>query len=110
MQEMSITRSIVEICAIHAAGRRVTGVVLEIGELAGVAPESIGFCFDACSKGTPLEGAHLEVDMVPGLASCPVCDRQYPVDDLFAPCPDCGTFGLTVISGQELRVKEVHLE
>jgi hydrogenase nickel incorporation protein HypA/HybF len=29
---------------------------------------------------------------------------------LFDPCPDCGAFGLTIVSGEELRVKELELE
>ena len=57
MHEMSITQSVVDICTQNAGGRRVTAVVLEIGELSGVVPDAIEFCFEACSKGTLLEGA-----------------------------------------------------
>ncbi|HBG04051.1 MAG: hydrogenase maturation nickel metallochaperone HypA [Geobacteraceae bacterium GWC2_58_44] len=110
MHEMSITQSVVEICQGHAAGRKVTDVVLEIGELSGVVPDSIEFCFEACSKGTLLEGARLRMEMVPGIGSCPCCDRQAPMATLFDPCPDCGAFGLSIVSGEELRVKELELE
>jgi hydrogenase nickel incorporation protein HypA/HybF len=110
MHEMSITQSVVEICEGHAAGRRVTDVVLEIGELSGVVPDSIEFCFEACTKGTLLEGARLKLDIVPGIGSCPSCSREFPVASLFDACPECGAFGLSIVSGEELRVKELELE
>jgi hydrogenase nickel incorporation protein HypA/HybF len=110
MHEMSITQSVVEICEAHAGGRRVTDVVLEIGELSGVVPDSIEFCFEACSKGTLLEGARLTLEIVPGVGSCPSCGLEIAITSLFTPCPGCGAFGLTVLSGEELRVKELELE
>jgi hydrogenase nickel incorporation protein HypA/HybF len=110
MHEMSITMSVVEICEGHAQGRKVTDVVLEIGELSGVVPDSMAFCFEACTRGTLLEGARLKMELVPGIGSCPVCDQQAPVKSLFDSCPECGGFGLSIVSGQELRVKELELE
>lgn len=110
MHEMSITQSVVEICLTHAGGRRVTDVVLEIGELSGVVPDSIEFCFEACSKGTLLEGARLTMDIVPAVGCCPSCGRQVPVKSHFDPCSNCGGFGLAIESGEELRVKELELE
>jgi hydrogenase nickel incorporation protein HypA/HybF len=110
MHEMSITQSVIEICEVHAEGRRVTDVVLEIGELSGVVPDSIEFCFEACSKGTLLEGARLKMEIIPAIGRCPACLREHPVRSLFDPCPSCGAFGLGIVSGEELRVKELELE
>ena len=110
MHEMSITQSVVEICEGHAGGRRVTDVVLEIGELSGVVPDSIEFCFEACTRGTLLAGARLKLELVPGLGSCPACQGEFPVTSLFDSCPGCGAFGLAIVSGEELRVKELELE
>jgi hydrogenase nickel incorporation protein HypA/HybF len=110
MHEMSITQSVVEICEGHAGGRRVTDVVMEIGELSGVVPDSIEFCFEACTKGTLLEGARLKLEMIAAIGSCPSCTGQFPVASLFDPCPGCGAFGVGIVSGEELRVKELELE
>jgi hydrogenase nickel incorporation protein HypA/HybF len=110
MHEMSITQSVVEICEGHAGGRRVTDVVLEIGELSGVVPDSIEFCFEACTKGTLLEGARLSIETVPALGRCPDCGAQSPVLSLFDPCAGCGAYGLALVCGDELRVKELELE
>jgi len=110
MHEMSITQSMVELCETHAQGRRVTVVLLQIGALAGVVPDSIEFCFEACSRGTLVEGARLEIELVAGVGSCPACRREAPLESLYDPCPRCGAFGLEPIFGQELRVKELELE
>lgn len=110
MHEMSITQSMVEICQAHASGRRVTDVVLEIGELSGVVPDSIEFCFEACTKGTLLEGARLALEVIPGAGRCNSCSAEVPVKTLFDQCPRCGGFGLEILRGEELRVKELELE
>ena len=55
MHEMSITQGVVDLCESHSGGRRVTSVTLEIGDLSGVVPDAIEFCFDACTRETQLE-------------------------------------------------------
>ncbi len=110
MHEMSITQSIVEICGEHAAGRRVRTVTLEIGELAGVVPDAVAFCFEACTKDTLLEGALLTIDRIPGRALCTACQTEVPVHAYFDPCPACGSHGLSLMGGEELRVKELEVD
>ena len=110
MHELSIMQSVVEICEAHAEGCKVSEVVLEVGELSGLVPESIEFCFEACCTGTVLEGARLTLELVPGRGICPHCKIEAPLAAVYDPCPGCGAFGLTVISGQELRVKELELD
>ena len=110
MHEMSITQSIVEICEEHARGRRVRSVVLEIGELSGVVPDAVEFCFAACTKETPLDGAVLTIDHIPGRAFCTACQVEVPVHAYYDPCPACGGFGLAIRSGEELRVKELEVD
>jgi hydrogenase nickel incorporation protein HypA/HybF len=62
MHELGITRNVVAICAERAHGAQVVRVRLQIGRSAGVMAESVRFCFDICAKGTPIEGAQLEID------------------------------------------------
>ncbi|HJV66920.1 MAG TPA: hydrogenase maturation nickel metallochaperone HypA [Geomonas sp.] len=110
MHEMSITQSVVELCEEHAKGHKVLTVVLQIGALSGVVPESVEFCFEACSKGTSLDGAKLEIEQVAGEGRCPSCGRCGPVETLFDSCPSCGAFGLELLAGEELRVKEIEID
>jgi hydrogenase nickel incorporation protein HypA/HybF len=110
MHEMSITQSVVEICESSSGGRRVTAVTLEIGDLAGVVPESIEFCFDACTRGTLLEGATLAIERLPALGRCHGCGAEFSLQALFDPCPGCGGYGVELLSGEELRVKDLEVE
>jgi hydrogenase nickel incorporation protein HypA/HybF len=110
MHEMSITQSVVEICEKNAAGSRVTVVTLEIGDLSGVVPEAIEFCFEACTKGTLLEGADLVIERIPAKGCCSGCNAEFSLAAYYDPCPECGGYGVAVISGEELRVKELEVE
>jgi hydrogenase nickel incorporation protein HypA/HybF len=110
MHEMSITQGVVDICESHAEGRRVTSVTLEIGDLSGVVPDAVEFCFDACTRGTPLEGACLIIERVPARGRCHGCGVDFALAAYFDPCPACGSYGVEFLSGEELRVKELEVE
>ena len=110
MHEMSITQGVVDICESHAEGRRVTSVTLEIGDLSGVVPDAIEFCFDACTRGTALEGARLIIERAPARGHCHGCGTEFALAACFDPCPSCGGYGVELLSGEELRVKELEVE
>ena len=61
MHELGITRNIVAIVSERAQGQQVLRVTLEVGRLSGMFADAIRFCFDVCSKGTPLADATLEI-------------------------------------------------
>ena len=61
MHELGITRNVVAIVGERAQGQKVLRVTLEVGRLSGMLPDAIRFYFDVCSKGTPLEGATLQI-------------------------------------------------
>ena len=107
---MSITQSVVEICENNAAGRRVISVTLEVGELSGIVPEAVEFCFEACTKDTLLDGARLIIERIPAKGHCPDCGADFAVHAYYDPCPVCDGYGLSVVSGEELRVKELEVE
>ncbi|OEU89093.1 hydrogenase maturation nickel metallochaperone HypA [Streptomyces oceani] len=83
-------------------------VRLQVGELAGVVPEALEFCFGLACAGTTLEGAALHIESVPGLARCSPCAREWATG--MPPqlcCPDCGGARAELLSGRELRVLRV---
>ena len=113
MHELSLTQSVVELCAARAAeqgeGARVTHVTLEIGMLSAVMPDAMRFCFEICAKDTALEGAELEIIEIPGRARCLDCAREIAVSQLYGICT-CGSANRILISGEELRVKQMEVE
>lgn len=108
MHELGITRSVVAICTEHARGATVKRVTLEIGQLSAVLPEAVRFCFDICAKGTPLEGAVLDIIEVPGGALCRDCGATVALAALYGRC-GCGSANLKLVAGEELKVKEMEV-
>lgn len=108
MHELAITESVVASVSEHIAPERARRVVLEIGRLSGVVPESVRFCFEVCAQGTPLDGAALEIVEIPGRARCGACGQRVELDFPAGVCP-CGAPELEIVSGRELRIAEVEV-
>ena len=109
MHELGITQNVVAIVAEQARGRPVRRVLLEIGQLSGVMAGAVRFCFEVVAKGTPAEGAALEIREPAGLARCRACGESFAQATLFQPCP-CGARDFARLAGEELKVVEIEIE
>jgi hydrogenase nickel incorporation protein HypA/HybF len=109
MHELALMENVVDAVCDQIGDEQVVLVQLEIGELAGVELEALRYCFDACVAGTQLEGAELAIRSVPGRARCYGCGAAHPLRSFTASCA-CGSFDREVLSGTELRVKEVEVQ
>ncbi len=69
MHELSLTEALIDTVLTLAAGQPVQRVVLEIGELAAILPDSMAFCFAACKAHTPLAETVLDIVIQPGRAA-----------------------------------------
>jgi hydrogenase nickel incorporation protein HypA/HybF len=112
MHEMSLAEGVLQI--IEDTARKdhfgkVTTVWLEIGQLSGVEPEAMRFCFDAVTRGSVAEGAQLEIIATPGQGWCMACAKTVARMKVFGECPDCGGFQIQVTGGTELRIKELEV-
>ena len=110
MHEMSIAQGIIDLCLEHSGGRRILSLYVEIGKLSSVVPESIEFCFDACSRETLLEGAELNIINIPGMGDCTDCGRETLLTELYGSCQHCGSNHLIIKTGEELRVREIEID
>lgn len=108
MHELGITRNLVAICAERAQGAKVQRVTLVVGKLSAILPDAIRFCFDICAKGTALEGAALDIVEPPGRGRCRVCEAEVELNALGGRCA-CGSRDLQVISGEELKIREMEV-
>lgn len=112
MHELSIAQNIVDIVQQHLPKdglSEIKSVKLKIGELAGVVPDSLEFCFSAITAGTSLQGAALEIERVPFLVKCNKCGKVSTNESGFFLCGFCGSVETTMISGNELQVTEIEL-
>lgn len=113
MHELSIAQNLVEIVQPYLSpgdGQILKSIKLKIGELAGVLPDSLQFCFEAVSQGTPLQGAELTIVHVPIRCRCAQCSSVFTAGRYVFICPDCASSQVEMVSGRELEVVELELE
>jgi len=107
MHELSIAQNIVDILhdqmRIHNLSRIET-VSLRIGVLRAVVLESLSFSFAVLTSGSPLEGAHLEVEEVPIRGRCIGCGHEFTLKNWMDDCPMCRGARVEIISGKELDI------
>lgn len=112
MHEMSLAEGVLQLiedAALKQGFSRVTAVWLEIGQLAGVEPEAMRFCFDAVTRGSVAEGAQLEILATPGSGWCTQCSASVALSEALGACPQCGAYQVRVTGGTEMRVKELEV-
>jgi hydrogenase nickel incorporation protein HypA/HybF len=108
MHELGVALELVDALADRAGGARVQRVVLEVGVLSSVLPDALAFCFELATRGTPVEGAHLELRAVPGHARCRSCGAELRPERMAARC-GCGAYDLEWLSGEALEIVEMEV-
>ena len=112
MHELSLAESVLQIIEDEAQNQefsQVKTVWLEIGLLACVQQESLRFYFEVVTQNTVAHQARLKIIEVAGQGWCDQCACEVPLTIRYDPCPRCGQYGLQVIRGEEMRVKELEL-
>lgn len=113
MHEMGIANSVVD--AVRAEARRfpnahICKVGLRIGELAGVEPDAVSFCFEALVRGTELDPVALEIQYCPRKHRCSTCGHSFFVPGEGLECPLCGEVESQFVSGDELELAYLEVE
>ncbi len=112
MHELSIAQDIVEIVNRNVPVNElkdVRTVNIKIGEMSGVVPDSLEFCFQAITSETQLKDARLLVEHVPFVVFCNSCRKNFTNNTGIRICPSCSGSDTSVISGIELEVTEIEL-
>ena len=108
VHELGLLRSVAEAVVATAAKAGATGVEavgLRVGTLSGAVTEALEGAWPLATAGTLLEGARLELEVVPAAVWCPACRADRPVDEFFAlTCPVCGTPTANLVHGREFEV------
>ncbi|MGC9270725.1 hydrogenase maturation nickel metallochaperone HypA [Acidiphilium sp.] len=112
MHEMALCESVVQALGEQAAAQgfaRVTAVWLEIGALASVEVEAMRFGFDVVTRDTVADQARLEIIAVAGEAWCMTCATRVGLQRFGDACPQCGGYQLQVLTGQQIRIKQIEV-
>ncbi len=113
MHELAVTESILNIATKHAHqsnAKRVTDIHLVIGDLSSIVDDSVQFYWDMITKDTICENARLHFERIPARLQCKDCGHQFTIEDGLQPCPQCGSFRVKVISGEEFMVDSLEIE
>lgn len=84
-------------------------VRLEIGPLAGVEVEALRFGFDVVMRGSLAEGSALEIIETEATAWCMQCAETVEIGHRYDACPTCQSHQLQVLTGDEMRIKELEV-
>ena len=114
MHELSITRNILEIVndKTVTAGRnppKVKNILVLVGELSGVEPDSVSFYFDLMKKDYNLDEASITFSHVPASMKCGKCGLEFKYDQLSWNCPGCGDPGIAISKGTECYVESIEV-
>jgi hydrogenase nickel incorporation protein HypA/HybF len=113
VHEASAAEAIVKMVAAEARSRgaaRVRKIDLVMGETTGYMKESLEFYVAASAKGTPVEGAALDLRYVKPLLRCPSCGLEYERARFSFECPSCGAQGTLTGTGSEFYIDSIELE
>lgn len=112
MHEMSIAQDIMNIVQQNLppdSGGKVRGVKLKIGELSGVVPQSLEFCFNILAQTFSFTEAKLIIEQVPVKAHCLNCGVTFIEPNFMFHCPHCHDSHVDILAGRELQVVEFEL-
>jgi hydrogenase nickel incorporation protein HypA/HybF len=113
MHELSVMESLLKLAADHAAragARRVTELVVVIGEMSSCIDDSISFYWDLISKGTVCEGARLRFERVGARFTCQDCGAVWGLQGEMTCCPKCSSARLRITEGMEFRLDSIVID
>jgi len=112
VHEMSMAISIIDIAiseAEKAQARTISEIEVEVGQLAGVMPESLSFCLEAAARSTIAESAAFTLIQVQGKGHCLTCQREVMISEFPAQCGACEGFGISITAGTELKIRSISI-
>ena len=113
MHEVGIAQEVLRIIEARAREHgegRVCACRLRIGELSGVAPESLRFALEVCSRGTRAEGMDVVLEIVAARVKCRECPREWEFTLGQTECPDCGSREVELSGGDDMCVESFQME
>ncbi|BCJ93901.1 hydrogenase nickel incorporation protein HypA [Anaerocolumna cellulosilytica] len=86
---------------------KVHKLVIEVGELSGIVPRYLEQCFPAATYKTFMEKTELELIIIPGIVKCKSCGRVFNAVYSDLSCPDCKSFDMEILEGNDMIIKQI---
>jgi hydrogenase nickel incorporation protein HypA/HybF len=110
---MSIAESVLDAVRSESArhgGAHVSRVGVKVGELSGVEPESLRFCFEVMVQSSDLAPLDLDLEVVPRRNTCRECQNTFDVVEYNFTCTSCGSSSTFPSAGDEMMLTYVEVE
>ena len=110
---MSIAQSILDIIDDTLEEKekgKLREIVVDIGELVAVVPDSLHFCFEAIINGTIYQNAELKINLIPLKIKCSQCKNESKIEKFIFSCPKCNSVDIKTISGEELNIRYLEVD
>ena len=90
--------------------QKVSGVVMNIGEVSGIVPDYLQDCWRwAADKEELLRGCELKFHILPAVTYCEDCHTEYPTVEHGRTCPHCGSENTYLLRGNDVEIKEIEV-
>ena len=111
MRELQATQNILKkSLSQRKDAKRIKNIYLVIGEISELDRNQIEKYWLELSRGTPAEHAQLHFRLRKAEVQCMACfGRYHPVNGEIH-CPNCGSFGAKILSGEEFDLDSIELE
>jgi hydrogenase nickel incorporation protein HypA/HybF len=110
MHELSIAQGIVaqltEYLRQHPA-ITINQVILDIGKISGVNPESLEFAFPLALETANIGTPALVINIIPVTVNCQTCGANSMLENFQLRCGQCASTSVTIASGRELKIKSL---
>ena len=96
--------------ALEHSVQKVSGVVMNIGEVSTIIPDYLTDCWRwAADKEDLLRGAELKINTIPAVTYCEDCHAEYGTVAHGKTCPRCGSEHTYLLRGNEVEIKEIEV-
>jgi hydrogenase nickel incorporation protein HypA/HybF len=113
MHEASLAQRILA-AVLHRAAREPAGRICTVrgwvAETEALSPDSLAFHFAAHARGTPAEGALLELRLVRVGARCCACAATYAPEYHLLLCPACGSTDAELLGPTGVGIETMDME
>ena len=112
MHEMAIAQGILDIAVAAAqkgGSQKIARINVVAGELRGLVPLQLTYCFSVLAEHTIASHALLNLEITPIRGRCKQCDETFIVKDHQYVCPQCQSRDIQTVSGTELRVRDIEV-
>ncbi|MGD9970384.1 MAG: hydrogenase/urease nickel incorporation protein HypA [Sulfuricurvum sp.] len=113
MHEYSVVQALLEQCEHHARtnkARKITKVVVKIGQYSGVEPHLLEVAFNTFKETTVCDGAEFVMNVQPLVIRCRGCDTLTELEKPHYLCPACGSQDVGVEEGEEMYLMSLEME